>query len=1144
MKKPILEALSRSGRPAEAEPAATRETVRSGAVNQRIVANKRRYNQWVADETLEDFALRYTAKRARKWSDARIANTALGIVSFLALEAIGGAITLQYGFTNSLWAILVVCALIFLCGLPICYYAARYGLDIDLLTRGAGFGYIGSTISSLIYASFTFIFFALEAAIMSMALRLLFGIPEAWAYVISALVVIPLVTHGITRISRFQLWTQPIWIILQVAPLLVILLHHADAVSQWTQFSGQQAPDEDGFNLLLFGAAAAVIFPLIAQNAEQVDYLRFLPDEDKHTAKWWAALILSGPGWTLFGVLKLLAGSFLAVLALQHGMAPELADDPTHMYLVAYSYITENPDVALVLVGAFVIISQLKINVTNAYAGSIAWSNFFSRLTHSHPGRIVWLVFNVAIALLLMELGLYHAFESILITYSTLVLAWIGSLVADLLINNLLGLRPKRFEFKRGHLYDINPVGVVSTLLASIIGICGQLELFGPTFKALSPFVALFLPFFTAPLIAYLTDGRYYHVRSSNLPDDKTELTCTICENTFEREDMSQCPAYSGPICSLCCALDASCGDQCRSDAHLRAQTDNALGRIMPGTWVAGLHSTLGKFLLIMTLTTTLTASLFSLVYFSLSPATHQGRELLQSGLLQTFLLLFVVTGVLVWLYVLAQNSKRQALEQSEKRTELLHNEVLAHEVTSRALQETKEAAVNANQAKSRYLSGVSHELRTPLNTLLGYAQLLEADQGLGQAPKKAAAVIRRNGQHLADVIEGLLEISKIEARKLDLHRDQVKLATLLEQIVEVFSNQAHAKNLEFHYHLEDDLPETVFTDENRLRQTLVNLLSNAVKFTTQGEVCFCVDYRNEVATFRIRDTGVGIQQADLSTIFEPFERLPYPEIQHVSGTGLGLTISMLLSNMMGGDLAVDSHYGKGTTFTLKLMLPVYRGPQTRIDISQQIIGYEGAAKTLLVVDDQADHRGLMADFLAPLGFRVLVASNAKQALDVLADNRVDLFLLDIFMPGMNGWELAARIHEQRPTAPIVMISANATEVQKQEMASQPHVGYLIKPIHLEALLAKIGSTLELIWQYQAPEAETPGTQQQCVELHELEELADVARIGHLSGVEDKLKSLGRRGLDAQWLDALQARADACDFKGLINLLEQHRHES
>ncbi|MFW2373298.1 MAG: purine-cytosine permease family protein, partial [Gammaproteobacteria bacterium] len=170
---------------------------------------RREYNQWVANETLEDYALRYTAKQARRWSTGWVANTALGIVSFLALEAIGGAITLSYGFSNAMWAILVVGVIIFLSGLPLSYYAARDGVDIDLLSRGAGFGYIGSTISSLIYASFTFIFFALEAAIMSMAIHMMVDIPLSLAYVISAVVVIPLVTHGIRRISHFQAWTQP-----------------------------------------------------------------------------------------------------------------------------------------------------------------------------------------------------------------------------------------------------------------------------------------------------------------------------------------------------------------------------------------------------------------------------------------------------------------------------------------------------------------------------------------------------------------------------------------------------------------------------------------------------------------------------------------------------------------------------------------------------------------------------------------------------------------------------------------------------------------------------------------------------------------------------------------------------------------------
>ncbi|MDO9459046.1 MAG: hybrid sensor histidine kinase/response regulator, partial [Alphaproteobacteria bacterium] len=206
--------------------------------HQKIIRVRRNYNKWVANQTLEDYALRFTAKNARKWSTFRVANAALGAISFLALEAIGGAITLNYGFTNAAAAILVVSVIIFATGLPIAFYAAKYGVDIDLLTRGAGFGYIGSTITSLIYASFTFLFFAIEAAIMSLALELCFGVPLALGYIISAIVIIPLVTHGITFISRLQLWTQPLWILLQLLPFVFIAAHGAGQFDDWINFSG------------------------------------------------------------------------------------------------------------------------------------------------------------------------------------------------------------------------------------------------------------------------------------------------------------------------------------------------------------------------------------------------------------------------------------------------------------------------------------------------------------------------------------------------------------------------------------------------------------------------------------------------------------------------------------------------------------------------------------------------------------------------------------------------------------------------------------------------------------------------------------------------------------------------------------------
>ena len=368
----------------------------------------------------------------------------------------------------------------------------RCGIDIDLLTRGAGFGYIGSTITSLIYASFTFIFFAIEAVILATALEMCFGIPRPLGYLISAVAIIPLVTYGITLISRFQLWTQPVWIVLHILPFAAIAWANPHSFTEWRKFAGEHGDPAGHLDLLLFGTAASVVFSLVAQIGEQVDFLRFLP-RDRRTSRtsWWIALLIAGPGWIIFGALKLLLGSFLAFFALSHGLTGEQAAEPAHMYLEAFRYVLSQPDLALALTGIFVILSQIKINVTNAYAGSIAWSNFFSRLTHSHPGRVVWLVFNVLVALLLMEIGVYKALEQTLALYSNVAIAWVGALVADLVVNKPLGLRPQHIEFKRAHLYDINPVGVGAMLIATIVSIAPFYGLFGPTAKALSAFVAL-----------------------------------------------------------------------------------------------------------------------------------------------------------------------------------------------------------------------------------------------------------------------------------------------------------------------------------------------------------------------------------------------------------------------------------------------------------------------------------------------------------------------------------------------------------------------------------------------------------------------------------------------------------------------------
>lgn len=1133
---------------------------------QHIFRVRRNYNQWVANQTLEDYALRFTAKSARRWSYARVATTALGAISFLALEAIGGAITLHYGFNNAIAAICVVSLIIFLSAIPISYYAAKYGVDIDLLTRGAGFGYIGSTITSLIYASFTFIFFALEAAIMAMALELLFGIPLAIGYLISSVAIIPLVTHGITVISRFQLWSQPLWVVLQLIPFIFIIYTDASAVQNWTSFAGNldDGKAQQTTNILFFGAASAVVFSLIAQIGEQVDFLRFLPTARKGQEwRWWAALIAGGPGWIVIGAIKIMAGSFLAVLALSHSVPASEAADPTRMYMVAFGYLTHSPEVALAFAGIFVILSQLKINVTNAYAGSIAWSNFFSRLTHSHPGRVVWLVFNVAIALLLMELGVYHALEQTLGFYGIVAVAWLGALVADLVINKPLGLSPKHIEFKRAHLYDINPVGFGAMLIASLIGIICHAGLPGETAQALSHFIALACALITAPLIAIVTRGKFYiarpsfdvhHLRFLNSDHEQAHstLTCCICEHKFEREDITYCPAYAGDICSLCCSLDARCHDYCKPGANYREQLQKLFTRFLPDFVTSKISSQIGQFIALVIIINGLSALLLSLIYFQTPIKDSDTALLLENTLWKVFFLLVIITGVVSWLFILAHESRHVAQDESQRQTRLLMEEIEAHERTDKALQLAKEQAEAANQAKSRYLTGISHELRSPLNAVLGYAQLLEKDPGMPAHRKDALGVIRRSSEHLADLIEGLLDISKIEAGRFDLHKDQVRLPALMDQLVNMFRLQAEAKGLQFIYECNDRLPEFIRTDEKRLRQILINLLSNAIKYTEVGSVIFKLRYRSQVAEFTVKDTGEGIASENLEKIFRPFERVRRPG-STATGTGLGLTITRLLTEIMGGDIAVTSSPGEGSTFKASLMLPSISSllAEPVHQPAQTIYGYQGKTKTIMLVDDEQTHRQLMRTLLMPLGFSIIEVDNPLHVLETLKtqinlNNRPDLIMLDVSMPSLNGWELAKLLRDANYTSPIIMISADASEGRNQPQSQDTpklHDAYITKPIQLQAVLDKIQELLNLRWNYQKTQQPAHSEQEiTAIELpadQYLDEIVELARIGHKKGLQEKIIKMEIAGVASPaFLEQLNKLTSNFQFDKIIQWID------
>ncbi|WP_180898606.1 hybrid sensor histidine kinase/response regulator [Martelella soudanensis] len=1112
---------------------------------QRIIPVRREYNRWVANQTLEDYALRFTAKSARRFSSSRISQTAIGAISFLALEAIGGTITLSYGTTNAFYAAIVASAVMLLAGLPIARYAIRHGVDIDLLTRGASFGYIGSTVTSLIYASFTFILFAIEASIMSGALELAFGIPLWISYVISAVVVIPLVTYGVQMISRFQLITQPFWIVLNIAPFIFIAFMDYEKFELWRAFGGLNAAEAQPgtaapFTLAGFAAAAGVIFALMPQIGEQVDFLRFLPATGKRKLHHRIAIFLAGPGWVVVGVPKLMAGSFLAVLVLSTGMPASAAADPAHMYLTAFGYMIPNQTAALLLMAAFVVVSQLKINVMNAYAGSLAWSNFFSRLTHSHPGRVVWLVFNVAIALLLMQLGIYRLLEASLSVFSIVAMAWLSTISADLIINKPLGLSPPGIEFKRAHLYDINPVGLGAMTLSCAVALAAHFGLFGALAVSFAPFISLAVALIASPALAYATGGRYYLARRQRKGwQTKTAITCSICEHPFEPEDMAWCPAYAGPICSLCCSLDSRCHDLCKPNANLDAQLTAVAHRLLPARVVAQLATRLGRYGITFALSITAIGAILGMIAYQTARAAPETQVVVYNTALIVFFVFALITGVVAWFFVLAHDSRKVAEEESSRQTTLLLKEIAAHEKTDAALQAAKEAAESANRAKSRYVVGLSHELRTPLNAVSGYAQLLERDPTIPKARQPAIQSIRRSADYLSGLIDGLLDISRIEAGRLQVFSNEINLGEFLDQIVDIFETQARVKGLAFRHGRDQNLPAYVRTDEKRLRQILVNLLSNAVKFTDAGTVTFNARYRSQVATFIVSDTGSGIDEKDIGHIYEPFERGGAKTLDK-PGLGLGLTITKLLVNTLGGDIEVESRPGAGTTFSVRLMLasvdrPVPPPPHADFDAGF----YDGPRRTIMVVDDNADHRAMMAEILSPLGFDVMLAEDGVACLAQIADETPDLFLLDIRMPGMNGWQLATALRERSNTRPIIMLSANIGDDAVIGRGDDSHNDTLSKPVNLKRLKDVLGIHLGLTWRQSAgaaraaaakmPERLVPPAKT------EREELIRLAEIGYHRGIRDRLAALA--ATHKPFVDEAAHFVDRFDLDGFLRFM-------
>ncbi len=422
-------------------------------------------------------------------------------------------------------------------------------------------------------------------------------------------------------------------------------------------------------------------------------------------------------------------------------------------------------------------------------------------------------------------------------------------------------------------------------------------------------------------------------------------------------------------------------------------------------------------------------------------------------------------------------------------------------------LRQAKEAAEAANRAKSEFLANMSHELRTPLNAILGYAQILKAHDSLTHHQREGLSIIESSGEHLLTLINDILDLSKIEAGRLDLDQTSFELVPLLQRLTATVAVRAKAKDISFSFEIVGEIPRFVSGDERKLRQILINLLGNAIKFTDKGGVALKVGRHFGKIRFQVEDTGIGIPADKLDKIFSPFYQVKMPSA-YIEGTGLGLAISQRLAILMGAELQVESKEFQGSRFWFDLDLPEADAIETAPADTPKIIGYRGQRQTILVADDKIENRTLLITLLSPLGFEVGEAQTGPEAVQTALKLKPNLIFMDIRMPELSGLDAIRHIRRHAFDTPIhiVAISASAFEHNRLECLMAGADDFIAKPFKINQILEAAGRLLQLNWIYDRfsrplPDAFESNLKQFKLPKEDLDRFKELAAIGNIKRI-------------------------------------------